>query len=136
MSEPPCLLCRIAAGELEARKFVETERVVGLMNDAEPLARGHAVFFPKRHAERLEQIDDGDLAELMRLLAASARALALPQFNVLQNNGALAGQTVFHAHFHLIPKWSAADGLRYERPARGSLDHGAAFEQLRAAFAR
>ena len=134
MPEDTCLLCRAAAGELPARIFVAGERVLGLVNDLEPLSRGHVVFFPRRHAARLDLLEDAELAELVQWAARSARALGLEAYNLLQNNGALAGQTIFHAHLHLIPKWSEAEGLRYERPSRRRLDHGDAFATLEKAF--
>ena len=135
MSEATCLLCRVVRGELAARKFVETERAIGVINDAEPLARGHLVFFPRLHAARLHEAADADLAELITLARRAAAALGLEHYNLLQNNGALAGQTVFHVHLHLIPRWSETEGLRYERPAGRRIGHGDLFERLRSALA-
>jgi diadenosine tetraphosphate (Ap4A) HIT family hydrolase len=64
-----------------------------------------------------------------------AAAMGIDSYNVLQNNGALAGQTVFHAHLHLIPKPSAEAGLRRVRePSR--IDHGDVFERVRAALSQ
>ena len=134
MPDEACILCRAAAGELPARVFVETELALGLLNDLEPFSCGHAVFIPRRHAVRLDQLHDAELAALVQLAARSARALGLETYNLLQNNGALAGQTVFHAHLHLVPKWSESEGLRYERPSKRPLDHGDAFAKLKQAF--
>ena len=110
-----CLLCRIVRGELRSDTIVETEHVIGFMNTTEAKSRGHCVFFPKRHAPSLHEADDDALAEILVLVKRVAVALGIETYNVLQNNGALAGQTVFHAHLHLIPKWSESEGLRYER---------------------
>lgn len=129
--EQTCLLCRVAAGDVKARVVVDTERVVAVMNDSEPLARGHVVFFPRRHAARLDLIDDADLAAILVEVKKVARTLGLEAYNLLQNNGASAGQTVFHAHFHLIPKWSETEGLRYDRPHGARFDHDAIYEKLR-----
>ncbi|MGH7419322.1 MAG: HIT family protein, partial [Candidatus Rokuibacteriota bacterium] len=117
-----CALCRIAAGELKADRIVETARIVAFVNDIEPLSRGHSVFFPRRHAPTLHDADDGDLAEIMAAITNVARAMELEHYNVLQNNGARAGQTVFHVHVHLIPKWTDTDGLAVDHRAAGYID--------------
>ncbi len=69
------------------------------------------MFFPRRHAPNLHDLEDVEITEIFGLIKRVARALELDQYNVLQNNGARAGQTVFHAHVHLVPKPSAASGL-------------------------
>lgn len=136
MSAPDCLLCRVARGELPARMVIETERIVGVMNDAEAFARGHMVFFPRRHAERLTAMNDDELGEILLWVKRAAEALGASDYNLLQNNGSLAGQTVMHAHFHLIPKWSADEGLVYRREPRHGLDHGDVHAIVRTALAR
>jgi diadenosine tetraphosphate (Ap4A) HIT family hydrolase len=69
------------------------------------------VFFPRRHAANLHDLDDTETAELRALIKRVARALDLQTYNALQNNGARASQTVFHAHLHLIPKPDGASGI-------------------------
>lgn len=113
MSQGQFLLCRITTGDLHARKVLETERMVAVMNTFEPQARGHVVLFPKRHAVGLHDMDDQDLGAILAVAKKVASVLQLENYNILHNHGALAGQTVFHAHFHLIPKWSESEGLRY-----------------------
>ena len=131
--DPQCLLCRIVRGEVKPRLVVDTDRVLALMNDLEPLSRGHVVFFPRAHAARLDLLDDEDLAAVLAQVKRVARAMEIEDYNLLQNNGAIAGQTVFHAHFHLIPKWSDSEGLRYDRPQHGArADHDAIYAKLRA----
>jgi len=95
IAQPPQHRCRAAAHE----------------TDIEPEARGHCVFFPRRHVPNLHDLDDAETAEVLSLLKRVAVALELKEYNVLQNNGARAGQTVFHAHVHLVPKPTAAAGL-------------------------
>ncbi|MBI3800510.1 MAG: HIT family protein [Deltaproteobacteria bacterium] len=136
MNHTDCLLCRIVNGDLHARKVIETARIIGVMNDAEPFSKGHIVFFPKRHTLRLNDMDDQDLAEILVVIKRVAAAMKLENYNVLQNNGSLAGQTVFHAHFHLIPKWSDSEGLKYGREFRRELDHGEIYQQVQEALAR
>ena len=136
MSESECLLCRIVRGEIQPRRIVESERIIGIVNDLEPFARGHLVFFPKRHAPQLTAASDEDLAEMLPLIRRAAVALAAPDYNVLQNNGALAGQTVFHVHMHLIPKWSESEGLVYQREHHPKVDHGELVGRVKDALAR
>ena len=129
-----CVLCRVASGEVRARIVVATRNVIGVMNDAEPQSRGHVVFFPRVHAERLDHVDDDALAEILRLLKQAAKVLALENYNVLQNNGALAGQTVFHVHFHLIPRWSEGEGLRYTWERDREIDQDDVYRRLKMSF--
>jgi histidine triad (HIT) family protein len=122
MREDPCLLCRVARGELQAKTVLETERAIAVMNTREPHAAGHMVVFPRRHAIALHEMSSEDVAAVIDVARRIARALRLDNYNVLHNAGALAGQTVFHAHFHLIPKWSDADGLRFVREPISGID--------------
>jgi histidine triad (HIT) family protein len=123
MPDDACLLCRVARGELPgARIVLETERAVAVMNTREPHARGHVVVFPRRHAVALHGMPAEDVAAVLEVTRTIARAMRLENYNVLHNAGALAGQTVFHAHFHLIPKWSETEGLRYAREPISGID--------------
>lgn len=131
-----CLLCRIVRGELAVERIVETDHVIGFMNEGEALSRGHCVFFPKHHAPSLHETDDAALAEILVLVKKVARALGVRTYNVLQNNGAIAGQTVLHAHVHLIPKWSESEGLVYERGRGRHMDQKEMAERVRAGLAR
>ncbi|MBI2155030.1 MAG: HIT domain-containing protein [Candidatus Rokubacteria bacterium] len=131
-----CLLCRILRGELTVERIVETDHVIGFMNEGEALSRGHCVFFPKRHAPSLHEADDAALAEILVLVKKVARALGVGTYNVLQNNGSIAGQTVFHAHVHLIPKWSESEGLIYERGRGRHMDQKEMAARIRSGLAR
>ena len=113
MKEQPCLLCQVAQGKIPAQKVLESDRIIAVMNTREPQARGHTVIFPKHHATDLREMDPQDLGEVALVARAIANAQGLENYNLLHNAGALAGQTIFHAHFHLIPKWSEQEGLRY-----------------------
>src|SRR6266478_4771321 len=122
MREQPCLLCLVAQGKIQAQKVLEGARTIAVMNTREPQARGHVVIFPKHHAKALHEMDSQDLGEVAVVAKTIANAQGLENYNLLHNAGALAGQTVFHAHFHLIPKWSAGDGLRYVREPVAGVD--------------
>ncbi|MBI4589537.1 MAG: HIT domain-containing protein [Candidatus Rokubacteria bacterium] len=123
-------------GELAVECIVETDHVIGFMNEGEALSRGHCVFFPRHHAPRLHEAGDAALAEILVLVKKVARALGVGTYDVLQNNGAIAGQTVFHAHVHLIPKWSESEGLVYERGRGRHMDQKEMAERIRVGLAR
>ena len=131
MADGDCILCQVASGEVPIPLVTDTPRIVGVLNTLEPFSRGHCVFFPRRHATNLLEMEDGDLAELLIAVRDAAVKIGAENFNVLSNVGALAGQTVFHAHMHLIPKWSEDEGLVYRREPRPRLEHGEVGERLR-----
>jgi diadenosine tetraphosphate (Ap4A) HIT family hydrolase len=134
MHEDSCLLCRVARGELQAKTVLETERAIAVMNTREPHAGGHVLVFPRHHAVALHEMSSEDVAAVIDVAWRIARALRLENYNVLHNAGSLAGQTVFHAHFHLIPKWSEADGLRYAREPISGIDQEEWYRRVKEAL--
>jgi histidine triad (HIT) family protein len=83
--------------------------------DINPLAKGHTLVIPKEPAETLDQLSDESAAAIGRALPRICRAVLAATgaraYNVLENNGALAHQAVFHVHFHVIPKYEDGKGL-------------------------
>ena len=134
MSEQPCLLCLVARGKIPAQKVLESDRTIAVMNTREPQARGHIVIFPKHHATALHDMEPQDLREIATVARAIANAQGLENYNLLHNAGALAGQTIFHAHFHLIPKWSEQEGLRYTWRTDSDFDQQEAYLKIKAAL--
>ena len=122
------IFSRIIAGEIPCHKVYEDAHVLAFL-DINPISRGHTLVIPKRAVAQLDQLPDEDAAAigrvLPRLCRAVMRATGASAYNVLQNNGALAHQAVFHIHFHIIPKFSDDDGLGIRWPA-GKLDAEAA----------
>jgi histidine triad (HIT) family protein len=116
---------KILRGEIPCHKVYEDDLVLAFL-DVGPLSRGHTLVIPKEHAATLDALSDESAAAIGRVLPRLARAIraatGVEQFNVLQNNGPLAHQAVFHVHFHIIPKPSDADGLGVEWPSR-PVDH-------------
>ena len=106
-----CMLCEALDGDPDFPIVAESPRAIGVLAGDVSRARGHCMFFPRRHAPNLHDLDDAEITEIFALLKRVATALELDQYNVLQNNGARASQTVFHAHIHLVPKPTAASGL-------------------------
>ncbi|KAK1775912.1 HIT-like domain-containing protein [Copromyces sp. CBS 386.78] len=109
-SSATCIFCKIVKGELPCFKLVETEKTLAFL-DIEPLSRGHALVIPKYHGDKLTDIPDDSLAELLPIAKKLAIASGAENFNILQNNGKLAHQEVGHVHVHMIPKPNEQQGL-------------------------
>ncbi len=114
-----CVFCKIAQGQLPCGKVYEDERILAFM-DIAPLADGHILLIPKHHVDWTSQADAETLAAIGRVLpklaAAVVAATGAEGFNILNNNGKVAGQQVPHLHFHIIPR-RGGDALGYRWPA-------------------
>ncbi|HHV09686.1 MAG TPA: HIT family protein [Clostridiales bacterium] len=103
-----CIFCRIIAGEIPSATVYEDKDFKAIM-DISPAARGHVIMLSKRHCENLLELDDGTAEKALLVARKLARALKAELncdgINLLQNNGEAAGQTVFHFHLHLIPRY-------------------------------
>jgi len=108
--DPDNIFAKILRGEIPATKVYEDDDVLSFM-DLFPQARGHTLVIPKRvQARNLLDIEPAALSRLIagvqRVARAVEAALAPEGLIVSQFNGAPAGQTVFHLHFHIIPRWT------------------------------
>ena len=127
MSEPDCIFCKIAAGELPAERVHEDEHTLAFM-DINPWTRGHALVIPRAHSRNLYEIDEEDLGRTMaaaRDLAERMRdRLGADGVNLLNSCEPAAWQTVFHFHVHVIPRFEG-DPLRLpgapRQPEEGEL---------------
>jgi histidine triad (HIT) family protein len=110
---PGCVFCRIAAGNAPAVRIHETPRVLAFL-DIAPVHYGHTLVIPKAHHENLLDLPDEVWLEMGRVARLVAKALGqvffARGFNVMMNNFDAAGQVVFHAHLHVIPRF-LSDGL-------------------------
>ena len=108
MNDPDCLFCKILAGELPSTIVAEDERTVAFM-DINPATRGHALVVPRAHATDLLDIGDEDLAACAlaaRQLATRAKErLGADGVNLVNSCGAIAWQSVFHFHIHVVPRY-------------------------------
>lgn len=109
-SIPACIFCKIIKGEIPCFKLFESDKTLAFL-DINPLSRGHALVIPKYHGEKLLDIPDEHLSELLPVAKKLAKAVGAENYNILQNNGRLAHQEVDHVHFHMIPKPDAEQGL-------------------------
>ena len=108
MRDAECIFCKIAAGEIPSKTIYENEQFRVIM-DISPATKGHALILPKEHYANLYEIPEEVAADAMKLAKKLAKkmtdALQCDGFNIIQNNGEVAGQTVFHFHMHLIPRY-------------------------------
>ena len=108
MREDNCIFCKIANGEIPAATLYEDEDFRVIL-DLGPASKGHALILPKEHYANIYELDDETAAKAFVLAKKMAgkmtEALGCDGFNIVQNNGAPAGQTVFHFHMHLIPRY-------------------------------
>lgn len=108
MKKDNCIFCKIANGEIPSRKLYEDDKFVVIL-DLGPATKGHSLIIPKEHYANLYEMPADLAGEAMKLAQKMAikmtDALGADGFNLVQNNGEVAGQTVFHFHLHLIPRY-------------------------------
>ncbi|KAK6345095.1 Adenosine 5'-monophosphoramidase [Orbilia javanica] len=128
-----CIFCRIIKGEIPSFKLYDSPKVYAFL-DIQPLSKGHALVIPKTHGERLVDVPDDELAEMLPVAKKLALAVGVKDFNILQNNGRIAHQEVDHVHVHMIPKPNETEGLGVGWPAQkpNMEDLKAYYEELKA----
>ncbi|KAH8881434.1 HIT-like protein [Thozetella sp. PMI_491] len=109
-SSASCIFCKIIKGDIPSFKLFESDKTLAFL-DINPLSRGHALVIPKYHGEKLADIPDEDLTELLPVAKKLVLATGANEYNILQNNGRGAHQEVGHVHFHMIPKPNQDEGL-------------------------
>lgn len=112
MRDDNCIFCKIANGEIPSATLYEDDDFRVIL-DLGPATKGHALILPKEHYPNLYELPD-ELAGKAIVLAKNmitklTKALGCDGYNVVQNNGEAAGQTVFHFHVHLIPRYNGDD---------------------------
>ena len=108
MKDENCIFCKIAAGEIPSATLYEDENFRVIL-DLGPASKGHALILPKEHFRNLYDIDEDVAAKAMKLAKKMVKkmtdVLGCDGYNLVQNNEPCAGQTVFHFHMHLIPRY-------------------------------
>jgi histidine triad (HIT) family protein len=108
MKKDDCVFCKIANGAIPSATVYEDEAFRVIL-DIAPAAKGHALILPKEHYDNLWELGEEESLKVMsiaaKVSAAQKKALGCDGVNILQNNGVAAGQTVFHFHMHLIPRY-------------------------------
>jgi histidine triad (HIT) family protein len=107
-----CIFCKIASGEIPSITLYEDDKVKVIF-DAGPATVGHSLVIPKAHAANVFEIEDDLLAHAhiiaKKIAIALKEATGCAGINILQNNGEVAGQSVFHLHIHVIPRYDDDD---------------------------
>ena len=107
MKDSNCIFCKIANGEIPSTTLYEDEDFRVIL-DLGPATRGHALLLPKEHYADLYELDDEIASKAMvlakKMITKLTPILGCDGYNIVQNNGEAAGQTVFHFHIHLIPR--------------------------------
>lgn len=108
MKSDNCIFCKIANGEIPSVTLYEDEDFRVIL-DLGPASKGHALILPKEHAANIYELPDELAAKAMvvakKVAATLKDGLKCDGLNIVQNNGEPAGQTVFHFHMHLIPRY-------------------------------
>lgn len=114
MKHDDCLFCKIIEGEIPSAKVYEDEHVFAFM-DISQITEGHTLIIPKKHTSNIYELDAEVAGELFKRVPKIANAIKKAYdpvgMNILNNNEVLAGQTVYHFHIHLIPRYDETDGF-------------------------
>ena len=109
-----CIFCKIIAGDIPSCKVYEDKEVLAFL-DISQTTKGHTLLIPKTHVRNILDMTESTASSLFARLPKIARALqkatGAPAMNIINNSEEIAGQTVFHAHIHLIPRYGSEDGL-------------------------
>ena len=113
MREENCIFCKIAAGEIPSATLYEDDDFRVIL-DVSPASKGHALILPKEHYRNLYELDDGLASKALvlakKMIVRLKDVLGCDGYNIVQNNEEAAGQTVFHFHMHMIPRYQGDKG--------------------------
>lgn len=116
MRDENCIFCKLANGDIPTATLYEDDDFRVIL-DASPASKGHALILPKGHYANLYELDDEVAAKVLvlakKMITKLTDILGCDGYNIVQNNGEAAGQTVFHFHLHMIPRWKE-DGVGIE----------------------
>ena len=108
MKKDDCIFCKLANGDIPTNTIYEDDDFRVFL-DASPATKGHCLIVPKEHFDNLADLDDAVAAKVLplakKIMKLLSDKLGWDGFNIVQNNGEVAGQTVFHFHMHLIPRY-------------------------------
>ena len=108
MRDENCIFCKITNGEIPSTTVYEDDDFRVIL-DLSPASKGHALILPKEHYANLYELPDEAASKVLivakNVVAKMTKALGCDGYNLVQNNGEAAGQTVFHFHMHLIPRY-------------------------------
>ena len=112
MKDENCIFCKLANGQIPTNTIFEDEDFRVILDNS-PATKGHTLILPKQHYANIFEIDDEILGKAAKLakkvITHEKKVLGCDGYNVLQNNGEVAGQTVHHFHMHVIPRHAGDD---------------------------
>lgn len=112
-----CLFCKLVLKEIPTEILFENEKAISIL-DINPIHFGHALVIPKRHSVNFLDSNSDDFKGIFEVAQIVAKGLSkllnLQGFNFVSNNGEIAGQSIFHFHIHIIPRY-ADDNLRFSQ---------------------
>ena len=114
MKDCNCIFCKIAGGDIPSNVIYEDDKCAVIL-DASPATKGHALILPKEHYADIFAIEEDMLTHVIQTAKKVAtrmkEVLGCEGVNIVQNNGTVAGQTVFHFHMHLVPRYKDAEPM-------------------------
>lgn len=109
-----CIFCKIAAGEIPSSTVYEDDYFKAIL-DLSPATKGHTIIIPKKHMKDITELEEEYASRILAVAAkigmAMKNGLGCTGFNVVQNNGESAGQTVMHYHMHVIPRYDGGEEI-------------------------
>jgi len=125
MIKDDCIFCKIANGQIPSKTIYEDDSYRVIL-DLGPATKGHALILPKDHYANLYELPEANAVDVIKIAKKMAtkmtKALGCDGFNIVQNNGEVAGQTVFHFHMHLIPRYENDNQTIGWKPGEASDD--------------
>ncbi len=123
MRDDNCIFCKIAGGDIPTNAIYEDDDHKVIL-DMSPATRGHALILPKQHYRNIYEMPEDKVGEAFKLAGRMAQVmtdkLKADGFNIVQNNNEIAGQTVFHFHIHLIPRYEGDGQVIGWRPGEST----------------
>lgn len=121
MKDDNCIFCKLANGEIPTNTLYEDD-MFRVIFDLSPATEGHALILPKEHYSNLYELSDEAASKALILAKKMAGVMTeyfgADGFNIVQNNGECAGQTVFHFHMHLIPRYEGDHAIKFWKPGK------------------
>ena len=138
MRDDNCIFCKIANGEIPSATVYEDDDFRAIL-DLGPASNGHTLILPKNHFADLLELDEATSSKVLALAAkigaAMKKSLKCDGFNLVQNNGLAAGQTVFHFHMHVIPRYEGGPDMVNWKPGNPTQEELASLaEEIKAAL--
>ncbi|MBU9712647.1 HIT family protein [Evansella tamaricis] len=133
MTGSDCIFCKIVHGDIPSAKVYEDDKVLAFL-DLSQVTKGHTLVIPKKHEENVYELSHDTSSNLFQAVPKIARALKATYgpvgMNILNNNGEEAGQSVFHYHLHLLPRYGKGDGFGAVWHDHSSKYSGADLEEM------